>query len=688
MSLEQNLQRELMASVMEIAIEAVVAADAAQRIVLFNQGAEYMFGLSAEEAIGQPLNILIPERFRQMHDTYLDHFMALSDGMSRHMKERGSVFGLRADGEEFPAEVSITKLEINGETFIASIMQDISIRKNNEASLRDAVAVFEGSNEAIMIMDGQGLVSNVNRAFSEISGYSKEEVLGRNSEFMRSGQQSERFYRKMFVTARKQGSWSGEVWNRRKNGEPYLSFLNVSAIRDEKGTLSRYMASFSDITALRESEEKLSYQVHHDLLTGLPNRDLINDRLQHAVDRAARSGKQVSVLIIDLKRFKSVNDSLGYMAGDGLLQQAAERMKELLREGDTIGRLVGDEFVIILEGLSEAQHAGVLAEKIIDAFHSPFTIEGHEVYSGVSIGISVYIEGEADMGRLIANADIAISKIRSGSESAYHFYTEELTELAVERSRLESRLRQALEDQQFQVYYQPQFCLSSGRMTGAEALVRWIHPQDGFIGPDKFIPLAEACGLILPIGEWVLRESCRQVMAWRQDGLNLDRIGVNIAGAQIQRGNLTLLVKQILAESGLDAATLELEITEGFVMDKPAEAIALMHELRDLGLELAIDDFGTGHSSLSYLKQFPVHTLKIDQSFIREMAQGSDNEAIVRAIISLAHSIGMKVIAEGVELDEQRQFLADEGCEEGQGYHFSRPLPSDEFEALLIKQKV
>jgi len=687
MESRQNLRRELLASVMEIAIEAVVAADAEQRIVLFNQGAEYIFGYTAEQVIGQPLNILIPERFRQMHDTHLDHFMGLSEDMSRHMKERGPVFGLRADGEEFPAEVSITRLEVNGETFIASIMQDVSVRKKNEASLRDAAAVFEGSNEAIMIMDGQGLVCDVNRAFSEISGYSKEEVLGKNTEFMRSGQQSEEFYHNMFAAAGKDGAWRGEVWNRRKNGEPYLSFLNVSAIRDEKGLFSRYMASFSDITALRESEEKLSYQIHHDLLTGLPNRDLINDRLQHAIDRAARSGKQVAVLIVDLKRFKSVNDSLGYLAGDGLLQQAAERMKALLRDGDTIGRLVGDEFAIILEGLSEAQHAGILAEKIIAAFHTPFMIEGDDVYSGVSIGISVYAGDETQLARLIPNADIAISKIRSDSESAYYFYTEELTELAVERSKLELRLRQALEEQQFQVYYQAQFCLSSGRMSGAEALVRWIHPQDGFIGPDKFIPLAEACGLILPIGEWVLRESCRQVMAWRQKGLNLDRIGVNIAGAQIQRGNLAVLVKQILAESGLDAATLELEITEGFIMDKPAEAIALMHELRDIGLELAIDDFGTGHSSLSYLKQFPVHTLKIDQSFIREMDQGGDNEAIVRAIISLAHSIGMKVIAEGVELDEQRQFLADEACEEGQGYLFSRPLPANEFEALLVAQQ-
>jgi len=685
MEFDQNLRQELLASVMEVAVEAVVAADAELRIILFNQGAEYMFGYTSEQAIGQPLSILIPKRFRHMHDSYVERFLATSDDKSRHMKERGSVFGLRADGEEFPAEVSITKLKINGETFVASIMQDISIRKKNEVLLRDAAVVFEESNEAIMVMDEQGLISNVNRAFTEISGYRREEVLGKNTEFMCSGQQSNRFYRKILVSARKHGTWRGEVWNRRENGQPYLALLNVSSIADEKGKFSRYVASFADITVLRESEEKLSHQIHHDLLTGLPNRDLIHDRLQHAVDRASRSGKQVAVLIVDLKRFKGVNDSLGYLAGDGLLQQAAERMKGLLREGDTIGRLVGDEFVIILEGLSEAQHAGVLAEKIIAAFQRPFTIDGQEIYSGVSIGISTYQAEQDDMERLIANADIAISRIRNDSESAYHFYTAELTELAVQRSQLELRLRHALEKQQLQVYYQPQYCLKSGRLTGVEALVRWIHPQDGFIGPDKFIPLAEACGLILPIGEWVLRESCHQVMRWRKKGLNLERIGVNIAGAQIQRGNLAVLVKDILSESGLDAATLELEVTEGFIMDRPTQAIALMHELRDLGLELAIDDFGTGHSSLSYLKQFPVHTLKIDQSFIRDMEKNGDNKAIVRAIISLGHSLGMKVIAEGVELEEHRQFLADEACEEGQGYLFSRPLPADEFEALLLK---
>jgi diguanylate cyclase (GGDEF)-like protein/PAS domain S-box-containing protein len=553
----------------------------------------------------------------------------------------------------------------------------------SNAELCQAAAVFEHTTEGVMIADAANRVVAVNRAFIEITGYDPDELIGHTPEVLRSSRHDEAFYRRIGAAIKESGHWQGEIWERRKNGEEYPAWLNVSIVKDDDGRVTHHVSVFSDISVLKESEARLDQLAHHDPLTGLPNRLLLNARAEHALTRARRNEKQMAVLFLDLDHFKYINDTLGHPAGDLLLQHVAERLKKCVRDEDTISRLGGDEFTVVLEDLDDAGAASIVARKILGALSEKTALFGREVFITCSIGISLYPRDGEDIVTLFKNADSALYRAKDQGRDNYQFYTEELTTLAVERLELENDLRHALENGELLIHYQPQVNLRSGQITGMEALARWQHPRRGLLMPADFIPLAEETGLIVPLGEWVLRTACLQAKAWLDSGLSTAPVAVNLSPRQFRQKDLVEKIAETLREIGLPPDHLELEITEGLAMFNVEASIALMGRLKDLGVRFSIDDFGTGYSSLSYLKRFPIDKIKIHQSFVHRITTDPEDAAISSAIISLTHSMKRKVIAEGVETDAQREFLLSHHCDEIQGHHFSKPAPVEEIEHLL-----
>jgi len=561
--------------------------------------------------------------------------------------------------------------------------EDITEHKQAQERLRLAATVYETSQEGMTVTDATGRIVSVNRAFSEITGYTESEVLGRNPSLLKSGRHDSEFYRALWRAIRETGRWQGEIWNRRKNGEIYPEWLSINAVCDDEDRVSHYVAAFSDITRVKESEERLEQLAHYDPLTGLPNRLLLQARLTHAIGRARREGHRVGLLYLDLDRFKDINDSLGHPAGDELLMGIAGRLAPRIRAEDTLARQGGDEFVLLLERLDDPQGAAQLAQSILHLLADPFLIAGREVYISASIGISLFPDDAADATQLSRNADSALYQAKTGGRNTYRFYTEALTRAAEERLALEGDLRRALERGEFEVYYQPQVDTFDGRLVGVEALVRWNHPQQGLVSPARFIPVAEETGLIVPLGEWVLRSACVQAKAWLDAGLPPLNLAVNLASRQFREHDLAERVAAILAETGYPAGRLELEITESAIMEQGEEAIAMLRQLKGLGVSIAIDDFGTGYSSLAYLKRFPVDKLKVDRGFIRDIPEDQNDMEIAATIIAMAKNLRLKVLAEGVETEAQLAFLQVHGCETYQGYLFSRPVPAEELEALV-----
>ncbi|WP_169262196.1 putative bifunctional diguanylate cyclase/phosphodiesterase [Aromatoleum diolicum] len=550
--------------------------------------------------------------------------------------------------------------------------------------LHMAASVFERSIEGIVITDPEQRVIEVNRAFTEITGYTPEESIGNTPRLLSSGWHDEAFYRAMWDAVREQGYWQGEVTNRRKTGEAYRQWLTLCADYNDHREVVYYIGMFYDITEKRLSEERIARLAYYDALTGLANRRLFEDRLENAVLLARRNGTSLAVLFIDLDRFKPVNDSLGHKAGDTLLKQVAARLSGIVRDCDTTARLGGDEFAMLLGGESyeRRQVTAAVAQRILDALSAPFMIENREIATGASIGISFYPTDGATPEILIKHADVAMYQAKRSGRGRYRFFLPEMNAGALERLSLEESLRHALERDEFELHFQPKVCTASGTLTGAEALLRWRHPARGLVPPAEFIPIAEETGLIVPIGAWVLEQACRQVMEWAQRVPSGFRISVNLSVRQLQ-GDVDETVREVLAATGADPSKIELELTESMLMGDTERAIALMDTLAGFGVQLALDDFGTGYSSLAYLKRFPIHKLKIDRSFVSDLPGDRGAIAIVQATIALAHSLGLTVVAEGVETAGQLEFLREAGCGECQGYLFGPPVPAAQFATML-----
>jgi diguanylate cyclase (GGDEF)-like protein/PAS domain S-box-containing protein len=573
-------------------------------------------------------------------------------------------------------------------SFIVATIADITEKKLTEEQLKLSAKVFEQSAEAIMITDANCNIIRVNTAFTVISGYSEAEAIGQNPRLLSSGRQDQDFYRAMWRHIAQFGYWKGEIWNRRKNGDVYPELLGISTVRNESGEISEYIGIFSDISQLKASEAQLEFLAHNDPLTALPNRRLLFFRIEQSIHSAWREGKQFALLALDLDRFKHINDSFGHLAGDQLLQQVAERLTLRLRKVDTVARLGGDEFIVMLDDTSSPEDAARVANEIIADFSEPWQLTHYgEVQVGVSIGISLYPQHGYTPETLLQQADTALYLAKSQGRGSYAYYTNELTIAARERTEMEVRLRRAIAKNELRVHYQPQVDIASGRIVGAEALVRWQSPTDGLIPPRCFIPLAEETGLIVAIGEWVLRETCRQGREWMDADLPELTLAVNVSPYQFRHSDIGALITAVLSETQYPAKLLELELTESGLMENQDQVVELLNSLRALGVRLAIDDFGTGYSSLAYLKRFPLDILKIDKSFIDDIPQNNDDKEIAATIVAIGHTLGFKVLAEGVETVEQLDFLNTQGCDLYQGYLKSRPLPGEDFAILLREEE-
>ncbi len=578
-------------------------------------------------------------------------------------------------GGDFNARVNIqTKDELGS---LASSFNNIG------DALGKAAAVFENTSEGVMITAADGSIVAVNKAFIDITGYHEEEVIGKTPRVIRSDRHDNEFYDAIWSQLLKQGLWRGEIWNRRKNGDVFPVWQSIRAIYDETGEVNHFVSIFSDITSIKQSQAKLDHLAYHDPLTGLPNRLLFVDRLEHALKHAKREKRQVALLFLDLDRFKNINDGLGHPVGDGLLIEAAKRLMTVVRTEDTIARLGGDEFVVIVERVTKSEDAAILAQKLVEAFQEPIKVDEHELLVTMSIGIGMYPSDGDDVPTLVKNADAALYRAKEEGRNCFQFYTADLTANVFERLAMETALRSALKKNQLVVYYQPVISLKTGNLIGAEALLRWQHPEDGLILPEKFISLAEDTGLIISIGAWVLREACKQAKSWRDDGYEFEWIAVNVSGLQLQRGQFVDVVKQILDETGLEGQYLELELTENVLMQNTENAIVVIEQLKEMGVKVAIDDFGTGYSSLSYLKKLPIDKLKIDKSFVCDITKDASDEAIARAVNALAKSLKLKVVAEGIESIQQEEFLRLLDCDEGQGYLYNKPVSVTEFKKML-----
>ncbi|KAF6688023.1 EAL domain-containing protein [Pseudomonas sp. EKM23D] len=552
--------------------------------------------------------------------------------------------------------------------------------KEHRERLRQAAAVFDCTREGVLVTDAQGLIVHVNRAFMEITGYRRDDVMGQQPSLFKSGRHSSLFYQQMFQALERTGEWSGEIWNRRKSGEIYPQWQTIRVIHDDHGHISHYVAVFSDISAIKNSEHELAHLAHHDPLTDLPNRLLFTDRTEQALASAQIHKRGCALLLLDLDHFKIINDSLGHNVGDQLLKLVAERLQSLFGPGVTLARLGGDEFAVLAESCPQVVQAAALAQRMLDVMKQPFIFDGHQLFVSASIGISLFPNDALSAEQLLRNADSALFKAKGVGRESYALYTEELTAHAQNRVEVASELRRALEQQELRVYYQPVHDLTGSRLVGLEALVRWQHPERGLVPPIEFIPIAERTGLIAEIDAWVMDQACRQMCQWLADGVRLSFVAVNVSSRLFARRELYEQVAQVLHDTGLDPAFLELEVTESAVMDDPEAALEQLHRLRELGLRLAIDDFGTGYSSLLRLKRLPVQKLKIDQGFVAGLPWDEDDMAIVRVVIALAKSMGMQVQAEGIEQVEQARFLLEQGCDLGQGYWFGRPIPAHELD--------
>nr|CRH05562.1 putative Diguanylate cyclase [Candidatus Magnetococcus massalia] len=541
----------------------------------------------------------------------------------------------------------------------------------------------ESVSEAIIITNTQGLTIDINPAYEQLTGYSRADVLGRNPNISQSGRHDHTFYEKMWQSLAENGSWEGEIWDRRKNGDIFPKWLTINVIKNAMGRVENYVGVFTDITEKKATEEKLRSLAFYDQLTLLANRSLFTEHVEMAIAASKRSQHPFALMYLDLDRFKQVNDTLGHAAGDELLCEVAERMRRNVRSIDTVARLGGDEFGLILTEIHSSEEVAHLAQQLIDAISQPVALKEREVQVGASIGITLYPEDGDTPALLSKHADIAMYQAKEAGRNGYQLFSQKLQQQIETRVTLEENLRQATELNQLQLHYQPKVCPETNQILGVESLVRWQPTTGPMVSPADFIPVAEETGLIVPMGEWILKTACLQTVQWSKSSTCPVKMAVNLSARQFREPNLIQMVKQTVDETGIPPECLELELTESMVMGNVDEAVEIMHCLRDLGLTLAMDDFGTGYSSLSYLKRFPINTLKIDQSFVRELQADGEDGAIVEAVISMAKSLHLNVVAEGVETAEQLAFLKERGCGMVQGYFYSKPLPEDKIAPLI-----
>jgi len=658
--------------------ESVITLDLGGYITGWNRSAERLFGYTAAEAIGRHVLILYADPAED--DGELGQGVAALEQGGREMEVRRR----RKSGEVFWASLQLSlHRDANGEPVgLIGYMADITPRVEAEKNLRLQSSIFEHSAESIVITDAARHIVSVNPAFTRITGYEAAAVTGRTPEFLRSERHPGHFYTELWERVDRDGGWHGEVWTRRSNGEDFPSWASISLVRNRDGQICNYFSIFTDITERKAAEARIHRLAYYDSLTGLPNRELFGKLVEQALSTARRGERRGALLFLDLNRFKPINDSLGHAIGDRLLRRVAERLRHAVRDEDVVARLGGDEFVVALFDTVRRADAARVADKLIAALVPPLEIDGHMLKVGVAIGISVYPDDGDATEMLLRMADIAMYRSKQSGRDGYTFYSHDMNEEALARLNIESDLRRAIESDALQVHYQPKVDITSGRIVGAEALVRWPTGGGDMVSPESFIPVAEESGLIGQLSDWVLAAVLRQTRAWATAGLAPVKVAINLSARDFAP-DLAERLERLLAFHAVAPHWIELEITEGMLTHSSTAVIAMMDRLNALGLTLALDDFGTGYSSLAYLKRFPIDTLKIDRSFITGIPDDPNDCAIAGAIIGMAQRMGHRVIAEGVETRAQLDYLRSLGCQEIQGHLFSPPLPASEFVALL-----
>ncbi|MBF0392860.1 MAG: EAL domain-containing protein [Alphaproteobacteria bacterium] len=667
MALRESQQR--LQGIMNTVADALITCDGNGQVQSFNSAAERLFGIAAMEAMGQPIGMLIEENVPDQR---------VPTGIERVREATGR----RRDGSVFPIELASGELRLEDQSLNILAVRDLTDRKRAERRLLVAEKVLESTSEGVMVTDPGGTILWVNTAFCTISGYARDEVLGQNAGMLKSGFQDAAFYAAMWRQIERGGFWAGEIWNRRKTGEVFPEWLSIKAVYDG-GKITRYVGIFSDISKHKRAEETIRHLTYYDAVTRLPNRYLFQDRVAQSVDRAARRSRIVALVLVSLDRFKTVNETLGHQVGDALLREVAARITSAVRNDDTVARMRGDTFCCVLSDLEQTNDANPIIARLLDCFTSSFVLSGHELFVTSSIGISVFPHDGASVDDLLQKAETAMNRSKDKAENTYHFYTPEMNANTIEQLRLETDLRKAIGRNDFVLYYQPKVETDTGRVVGAEALIRWMHPEMGMVPPGRFIPIAEDTGLIIPIGEWALRNACEQIRHWQRSGLVPVPIAVNLSAHQFRQPDLVEMVVRVLEETGVAPSLLELELTESAVMQNAELTVTTLMRLHEHGIGLSIDDFGTGYSSLSYLKRFPIDKLKIDRSFVQDLGTNAAGEEIVTAIVAMARSLNLRVVAEGVETEVQLRLLRQLKCEEVQGYYFSRPVPAERFEEVL-----
>jgi diguanylate cyclase (GGDEF)-like protein/PAS domain S-box-containing protein len=670
----------------EASTNAMIMINALGNIVLSNVQTSLMFGYAKSELTGQHINTLLPTRYHPQHHSFVAEFVD-NQTESRQMGTGRNLYGLHHDGHEFSVEIGLNPIKIAEENYVIASIIDNTERDLAEEQLLVATATFE-TNEGILVTDAHANIVRVNNAFQEITGYSQEEVVGKNPRILSSGRHDPDFYQGMWHQLLKIGTWSGELWNKRKNGTIFPIWLSITAIINTTGKVVKYVAVFNDLSKRKQAEEDIRDLAFYDPLTRLPNRRLLMDRLSVALSLSDRSLNYGAVLFIDMDNFKLLNDTLGHDVGDLLLIEAAARIQACVREVDTVARLGGDEFVVLLEDVDQddkaaSQKIALIAEKIRAALSESYHLGNHLQHSSPSIGASLYLGTEKTIEQLLKSADIAMYQAKDAGRNVVRFFDPNMQQAVEARASLEADLRLALSAEQFQLHYQIQMD-SDLNPLGAEALLRWTHPLRGMVSPLQFIPIAEESRLIIEIGGWVLHTACRQLGQWAENDLTRKLIlAVNVSAEQFMQSDFVAIVAAELKKALFDPSRLKLELTESVVLTDVKDVVSKMHELKALGIRLSLDDFGTGYSSLSYLKQLPLDQLKIDQSFVRDMISEPNDAVMVKTIIDMAKNFRLNVIAEGVETEAQMLFLKQMGCMSYQGYYFSKPVPIEQFENLL-----
>ena len=674
----EELRRQ--AQILQYVNESVVSMDLAGFITGWNRSAERLFGYSAAEVMGR--NVLFLYADENEEDISFEDVFLNSGGREMEVRRR------KKNGEVFWAHLQLSLLkDDNGQpNGLIGFLSDVTERRNADEQLRLHARIFEQSDEAILITDAQEKIVSVNPAFTRITGYSAAEVTGETPRKLRSGRHDAAFFQSMWQRLLDTGYWQGEVWDRRKDGEIYPTWLSIGSVRNSADEITHYFSIFTDITDRKRAEGRMHHLAYFDALTGLPNRMQFSRLADQALMSSQRKEGFGAVLFIDLNRFKPINDTLGHEAGDKVLQETATRLRACVRGADVVCRLGGDEFVVGLFEIANREHAASVAQKLLATLDDPIVIEGRELKLGAAIGISIYPEDGMSTETLLRQADIAMYRAKQTGPDGMAFFNEDMNQRAIDRLNLEAGLRRAIERDELLLYYQPKVNIKDGTIVGAEALVRWRHPERGLVPPAEFVPVAEESGLIVHVSNWVLEAVCKQIRQWMDTGFPAMHIAVNLSARDFSSG-LPARVQELLERYGIGAEWLELEITEGMLMHHTAAVIAMMEEITALGVSLSLDDFGTGYSSLSYLKRFPIDTLKIDRSFIISIPDDTDDCAIAGAIVGMSKQLKHNVIAEGVETTDQLVFLKSLGCDEIQGYLFSPPVPAETFAAMVREGK-